>query len=46
MAKRFDPRDAAQYHALGIDYVVLSPLNRLPGRTPVFENSRYVVYGL
>jgi hypothetical protein len=44
MAKPFDAKDVAHYRALGIDYVVLGPQNRLPGRAAAFENSRYLVY--
>lgn len=39
--KSYDP--ARDYVALGVDYVVLG--RPLPGRTPVFENARYHVYG-
>jgi hypothetical protein len=46
MAAPFRPADVARDHALGIDYVVLSPANRLADRTPVFENTGYVVYAL
>jgi len=46
MAAPFDPRNTARYHALGIDYLVLSPRNRLPDRAPVFENAGYLVYAL
>ena len=45
MAKPFDP-DVARYRPLGIDYIVVSPKNRLPNATPVFENARYVAYKL
>jgi hypothetical protein len=31
---------------LGIDYIVLSPRNRLPDAAPVFENMGYLVYAL
>jgi len=34
------------YEATGADYLVLRRPRRLPGRTPVFENARYVVYAL
>ncbi len=34
------------YASLGVDYVVLRRPRRLPGRKPVFENSRFVVYRL
>ena len=46
MAKPFDPRDVAHYRSLGIDYVVLAPRDRLPGRAPVFENSLFLVYAI
>jgi hypothetical protein len=44
MAAPFDPRGFARYRPLGIDYIVLTPRNRLPGRAPVFENAAYLVY--
>jgi hypothetical protein len=44
MAAPFDPRNFARYRPLGIDYIVLTPRNRLPGRAPVFENTAYLVY--
>jgi hypothetical protein len=46
MAAPFDPRNVVRYRALGIDYIVLSPRNRLPDRAPVFENAGYLVYAL
>ncbi|MGA3039573.1 MAG: DUF6798 domain-containing protein [Bryobacteraceae bacterium] len=46
MAAPFDPRNVARYGGLGIDYIVLSPRNRLPGRAPVFEDAGYLVYAL
>jgi hypothetical protein len=36
----------SRYAPLGIDYLILQPANRLPGRQPVFENKRYLVYRL
>ena len=45
MAKPFDP-DVARYRPMGIDYIVVSPKNRLPNASPVFENARYLVYKL
>jgi hypothetical protein len=33
-----------RYAPLGIDYLVLQRANRLPNRTPVFENSQFLVY--
>ena len=44
MAKPFEPADCAKFAALGIDYVVVKPEHKLPGRTPAFENSGYVAY--
>jgi hypothetical protein len=44
-SNRFRPAMLPKYEALGIEYVVLQPRNRLP-RPPVFENSRYSVYAL
>ena len=44
LAAPFDPRDVARYRPLGIDYIVLSPRNRLPDAAPVFENGGYLVY--
>jgi hypothetical protein len=46
LAAPFDPRDVARYRPLGIDYIVLSPRNRLPDAAPVFENMGYLVYAL
>lgn len=46
MAAPFKPVMVVRYRPLGIDYIVLSPRNRLPDRTPVFENAQYVVYRL
>jgi len=40
----FNPRDVAHDFSLGVDYLVLSPRDRLPNRVPVFENSAYLVY--
>jgi hypothetical protein len=44
LAAPFDPRNVARYRPLGIDYIVLSPRNRLPDGAPVFENGGYLVY--
>jgi hypothetical protein len=44
MAAPFEPRNVARYGALGIDYIVLSPRNRLPDRAPIFENASYLAY--
>jgi hypothetical protein len=46
MAKRFQPRDVPKYGALGIQYIVLQPKNRLPGRMPAFESAKYVAYSV
>ncbi len=46
MAAPFDPKDAASYRSLGIDYFVLDPKYRLQGAEPVFENRRFVVYSV
>jgi Domain of unknown function (DUF6798) len=46
MARPFHPDDLPEYRALGIDYIVLSPGQRLAGRTPAFENSGYLAYAL
>jgi len=43
---RFKPRDLPKYAPFGIHYIVLSPKNRLKGRTPVFESSKYLAYAL
>ncbi|HXM42482.1 MAG TPA: hypothetical protein VN924_14610 [Bryobacteraceae bacterium] len=46
MSAPFDQRSVARYGPLGIDYIVLSPRDRLPDRAPVFENTAYLVYAL
>ncbi|MBM3744216.1 MAG: hypothetical protein FJW34_00290 [Acidobacteria bacterium] len=46
MAGRFQAKRVDAFAALGIDYVVLRAANQLPGRSPVYRNSRYLVYGL
>jgi hypothetical protein len=46
LARPYNPNAGIDYRALGIDYVVLSPQHRLAGRTPAFENSRYIAYAL
>ncbi len=43
-AGRFKPWHLSAYKRWGIDYIVLHPEHRLPGRTPAFENSSYLVY--
>jgi hypothetical protein len=44
-SNRFRPAMLPKYAALGIQYVVLQPRNRLR-QPPVFENARYAVYAL
>jgi hypothetical protein len=34
----------ADYAALGVDYIVLRRANRLQGRSPAYENARWLVY--
>jgi hypothetical protein len=46
MAAPFDIRNVARYGGLGIDYLVVSPPNRLAGWPPVFENGAYLVYAM
>ncbi len=46
LARPYNPNAGIDCRALGIDYVVLSPQHRLAGRTPAFENSRYIAYAL
>jgi hypothetical protein len=41
---RFDPAEAGRLARMGIDYLVLSPVHRLAGRRPAYENSQFVVY--
>ncbi len=43
-AGRFMPAQLDSYRTRGIDYLVLKPAHRLPDRTPVYSNSRFVVY--
>jgi hypothetical protein len=43
LAREFKPENLSRSDALGIQYVVLQPENRL-GRPAVFENARYLVY--
>jgi hypothetical protein len=45
-AGQFSPGHVARYHSLGIDYIVLTPRNRMAGRKPAFENAGYLVYAL
>lgn len=46
MAGKFQPADCARFKALGVDYVVVKPRNRIAARVPVYENSRFLVYGI
>ena len=46
LARPFDPSDIKRYPALGIDYLIVEPDNRLPDQQPVHENSEYLVYRL
>jgi len=46
MAEPFQPERLANFEPLGIDYVVLQPANRLPGKAPAFENARFLAYRL
>ena len=43
---QFQPAEIKTLPSLGIDYLVLTRANRLPGRTVAYENSSYVVYEL
>jgi hypothetical protein len=43
MAPKFSPMALPRFGALGVQYVVLQPKNRMP-RPAVFENAAYVVY--
>ena len=44
MAAAFNSGSMPSYRGLAIDYVVLQSKHRLPGVTPLFQNSHYVVY--
>jgi len=46
MAEPFHSDRVPALSALGIDYLVLTPKNRLPDGQPVWENSRYLAYRL
>jgi uncharacterized membrane protein len=46
MAGKFQPEKLTSYAALGIDYVVLRPAHRLPGRSPQYESARFLAYRL
>lgn len=43
-AGRYRPRNAPDYHALGIDYLVLRRENKLAGVASEWENERFAVY--
>ncbi len=43
---RFKPRDLPRLAAIGIQYIVVQPKNRLPGRTPVFQSAKYLAYAI
>ncbi len=45
-SNRFDRKDLPKFQALGIRYLVLQPSHRLPGRLPVFDSPKYLVYDL
>ncbi len=42
----FRPNRWPEYAATGADYIVLRRPRKLPGRTPVYQNGRYLVYRL
>lgn len=46
MSAPFAPDTIGRYTGLGIDYLVLTPKNPLPGAAPVFQNSKFLVYAL
>ncbi len=46
MQDKFRPAKIPIFASLGIDYIVLRAPNRLPGKTPVFENSQFVAYAI
>lgn len=46
MAGKFSPGNVDSYAARGIDYVVVRPANRLPGKNPVYENAGFLAYRL
>lgn len=43
-AENFTAAGGERYRALGIDYIVLAPAHRIPGRAAVFQNARFLVY--
>ena len=44
MGNEFDPSAISRFRETGIDYVVLTPKNRLADQQAVYENSGYLVY--
>jgi hypothetical protein len=44
MQQKFTPAGFGHYHALGIDYVVLSRTNEIKSLPSVFANGKYAVY--
>ncbi|MBI3694633.1 MAG: hypothetical protein HY238_07305, partial [Acidobacteria bacterium] len=46
IARPFQAEKLRRFRELGIDYVVLSPKNRLADRPAAFENGKYSVYSL
>lgn len=46
VTRPFNPQQLDDYAALAVDYLVVKPAHRVPDRSPVFENSLYVVYRL
>ena len=46
MAKPFKPGNPARFGPMGVDYVVVKPQHRVPGASPVFENSAFIVYSV
>ncbi len=43
---KFTGTNLQRYTHAGIDYIVVKPVNRLSGRTPAFENARFIAYDL
>jgi hypothetical protein len=44
LGRGFRRADMGRFGALGIEYAVLQPVDRLADRTPLFENTKYLVY--
>jgi hypothetical protein len=44
MAGKFQPEKVDSYAALGVNYVVVRAGNRLPGRTALYANPKYLAY--